>query len=197
MVKNQRDRLTAGIIAVVAERGYQDATVSQICAAAGVSRRTFYSYFSSKKDCYFDAFTLLVDFLTTALEDATPADVAWPQQVRARLGVLLGIFAANPDLVRFALIAPMRAGEEIGAGYREALERLLASLVAESGGKPVKRPSPAVEQALLGGMISLIAKNVEEGRGERLGDLLPDLVELFLTPYLGRAEAVQAKAVPH
>jgi AcrR family transcriptional regulator len=195
VVKNQRDRLTAGIIAVVAEHGYHDATVAQICAAAGVSRRTFYSYFSSKEECYLQAFDLIGEHLTEALAEAGSDGDGWPGRVRARLEAMLAIFAANPDLVRFTLIAPLRAGGDIAAHQGVALERILAALTAGiSDGKEAARPSPAIEQAVMGGMAGVVKRKVEAGEGERLPELLPDLVELFLIPYIGRDAAV---AVAH
>lgn len=193
VVKNQRDRLTAGIIAVVAELGYHDATVAQICAAAGVSRRTFYSYFPSKRECYLLAFDLIGEYLAEALAEAGAGEGAWPDQVRARLEAMLAIFAANPDLVRFTIIAPLRAGEDIVDRQGVALERILAALTA---GRPQdgdgQHPSPAIEQAVMGGMAGLITRKVETGEGEHLPDLLPDLVELFLIPYIGREAAARA-----
>lgn len=192
VVKNQRDRLTAGIIAVVAEHGYHDATVAQICAAAGVSRRTFYSYFSSKRECYLRAFDLIGEYLAEALADAAAGEDLWPDQVCARLEAMLAIFAANPDLVRFAMIAPLRAGEDIVDRQGVALERILAAL---TDGRPQDgdghRPSPVIEQAVMGGMAGLITRKVEAGEGERLPELLPDLVELFLIPYIGREAAAR------
>jgi AcrR family transcriptional regulator len=193
VVKNQRDRLTAGIIAVVAERGYHEASVSQICAAAGVSRRTFYSYFSSKEECYGEAFDAIGEYLTETLSAAGEAESSWPARVRARLAALLEALAANPDLVRFSLVAPLRAGGQIAARRRLGLERILEVLTQDAPkDSGFRRPSPAVEDALLGGMIALIAHKVERGEGKALPDLLPDLVELYLTPYLGRAEAARS-----
>jgi AcrR family transcriptional regulator len=189
VVKNQRDRLTAGIIAAVAERGYHDATVTQICAAAGVSRRTFYTYFSSKEECFLEAFNRVVDFLSDAMREAEVEGTDWPGLVRERFTALLNVFAANPDLVRFALIAPPRAGEGLAAHQRAALDRLLEVLTVGRPNRVRVTPS-AVEQALLGGGMSLIARKVEKGEGSSLPELLPDLVELFLTPYVGREEAI-------
>jgi AcrR family transcriptional regulator len=193
VTKNQRDRLTAGIIAVVSEQGYHEATVSQICAAAGVSRRTFYSYFSSKEECYLEAFELIADHLEEAMAEAGKAAASWPEQVRARLGAVVDVFAANPDLVRFALLSPLRAGGPLAARQRQTVERFLQAL---KQGKPALRerrdPSKAVEEAIAGGMAALIAAKVEARGGKHLEELLPDLVELFLTPYLGREEAVRA-----
>jgi hypothetical protein len=54
-----------------------------------------------------------------------------------------------------------------------------------------KVPSEAVAASLIGGMVALVVRKVEAGEGDDLPALLPDLLELFLAPYLGRAEAVQ------
>jgi AcrR family transcriptional regulator len=192
VVRNQRDRLTAGAIAAVAERGYHDASVTEICAAAGVSRRTFYSYFASKEECYLQTFDLVGEHLRQVMTEAGAEEEDWPEKVQARLAAMLDVFAANPNLVRFTLVAPLRAGDEIGARYRLGLERLLEILTE---GRPangsVRHPSPAIEQALVGGMMALITWRVERGEVD-LPDLLPDLVELFLTPYVGRATAARA-----
>jgi AcrR family transcriptional regulator len=191
VVRNQRDRLTAGIIAVVGERGYREATISQICAAAGVSRRTFYGYFDSKEQCFGEAFDRIAEHLESALA-AADQESEWPTRVRARLEVLLGIFAANPDILRFSWIAPLRAGDAIADYHRLALESLLQMLLAEKPARGLRQPSQVVEHAVAGGMMALMAARVERGDGSSLPDLLPDLLELFLTPYLGRAAAVQA-----
>jgi AcrR family transcriptional regulator len=192
VTRNQRDRLTAGIIAVVAERGYQDSTVTQICAAAGVSRRTFYSYFSSKEECYGYAFDLIGDFIVQAMRSAGNEGEPWPHLVQARLAALIEIFAANPDLVQFTVVVPLRAGESISGRHRLALERILAALTeGKDEAEQVREPSVGVQHALVGGVMSLIARRVESGGGKGLPDLLPDLVELFLTPYLGRDGAVR------
>jgi AcrR family transcriptional regulator len=195
VAENQRNRLTAGIIDVVARRGYHDATVAGICAAAGMSRRTFYSYFSSKEECYLEAFDSITDYLGSAMGAAGLGESGWPARVRARMAAVLEVFATNPDLARFVLLAPVRAGEGIVDRHRVVLEQILQALTHDrpSGGR-IRQPSPVTEQALLGGVMALIAQRVDEGEGEGLADLLPDLVELFLAPYLGRKEAARVAA---
>jgi AcrR family transcriptional regulator len=190
--QNQRDRIAAGIIAAVAERGYHEAKITDITAAAGLSRRTFYTYFASKEECFFDTFDLIVTHLREAATAAAEPHREWPDRVRARLGAVLEAFAANPDLARFVLIAPPRAGEQIAARYRRAMDEVLAELTE---GMPADvaatQPSRAAEHGLIGGAAALIVRKVELGEGESLPDLLPDLLELTLMPFLGRAEAVR------
>ena len=45
------------------------------------------------------------------------------------------------------------------------------------------------EEALVGGMMSLISRRIIAGKTAELESLLPDLVEFTLTPYLGSDEA--------
>ncbi len=195
VIRNQRDRLTAGIIAAVAEHGYHETTISQIAAAAGVSRRTFYTYFSSKEECYLATYDIIASHLAAAAQAAATHHERWPDRVRAQLAAALEFFAANPDLVRFYLIAPPRAGEEIASRYRFRTSRVLAEM---TDGMPpdVRQPTQAIQNALAGGMAGLIVGKVEAGEGERLAELLPDLTELFLTPYVGREAASRAAHEP-
>jgi len=190
VVQNQRDRLTAGIIAAVAEHGFHQTTITQIATAAGVSRRTFYAYFSSKQECYLATYDAIGTHLASAARAAAQPHERWPDRVRAQLGAALEFFAANPDLVRFYLIAPLRAGEEVAARYRLGASRVLAELTDRMP-PDVRHPTPTIQNALAGGMAGLIVGKVEAGEGERLAELLPDMVELFLNPYLGREAAAQ------
>jgi AcrR family transcriptional regulator len=190
--RNQRDRIAAGMIATVAKHGYHDATITQIAAAAGVSRRTFYTYYSSKEECFFATYDMITRHLRETVDEASRGKAEWPDLVRARLSATLEFFAANPDLARFCLIAPTRAGEEIAGRYQRAANNALAQLTEGKPPEPAaKEPSRAVQLSLLGGMAALVVGRVEAGEGERLPELLPDLLELTLAPYLGHEEAVR------
>lgn len=192
VTKNQRDRITAGIIAQIAAHGYHQTTISKIAAAAGVSRRTFYTYFGSKEECFFDTYDLIAQHLRETARAAAESDWSWPDRLRARVSAVLEAFAANPDLARFVLIAPPRAGEQIAERYRRAMDEVIAELLVDVPTDLAEhQPSRAAEHALVGGGAALIVSMVEAGEGGRLPELLPDLLELGLTPFFGRAEAVR------
>ena len=55
----------------------------------------------------------------------------------------------------------------------------------------LSRLSPTTEEALVGGMVSLISRRIIAGKAEELETLLPDLVEFTLTPYLGSEAAAK------
>lgn len=191
VVKNQRDRISSGMIRVVVERGYHDASVTQVVAAAGVSRRTFYNYYSDKAEAFFEVYREVTDFLCAAMREAGEAERGWPARVGARIDALLGTLASNPDLVRFCLAAPPVAGGEVAATYREFLVALLGVLV-EGRPQRTRKPTPAAEYGLVGGLAGLLVDAAEEGGAEALLALRPEALELVLTPYLGREAAARA-----
>jgi AcrR family transcriptional regulator len=191
VAQNQRERLIAGTIAAVAEHGYRETTVTQVAAAAGVSRRTFYAYFKTKEECFGATFDLLEEHLFATLEEDRPGERSWGAQVRGRVSALLAVFGANPDLVRFALVAPPAAGAGVVMQRsRRLLERIVAALIEgapEGGGYSA---ATAVErEAMAGALAAVLAARVEAGQ-EKLEGAFPELVELVLVPFLGRRRAM-------
>jgi AcrR family transcriptional regulator len=165
--------------------------VTQVVAAAGVSRRTFYNYYSNKAEAFFDVFGKVTDFLCGAMIEAGESERGWAARVRAELEALLDCFATNLDLVAFCLFAPPAAGGDVAAAYRAFLDRLLAILV-EGRPKSARRTSPAAESGLVGGLAALVLSAHEEGSPEAIRRLGPEITELVLTPFLGREAALRA-----
>jgi AcrR family transcriptional regulator len=195
VAENQRGRIAAGMIATVADYGYEEATMGRICGAAGVSSRTFYELFDSKQACFAATYEMIAAHLRESAWEASAEERSWPDRVRARIGAALEVFAANPDLARFTLAAPPRAGASIAARFHIAMEETLEALTEDlPKDLASRRPSRNAEHALLGGGVALIVAKVEAGEGECLPELLPDLTELALTPYLGRGEAARIAA---
>ena len=182
--------MIAALADVVAARGYNDTTIAHITEAASVSRRTFYEQFSSKEDCFLAAYDLVADHILTSMRAAAESFDAWPQQVRAALATVLRFLAGEPELARLTIIEPVSAGGAIAARHRESLQALVDLLKSTRPERPANRPLPeATEEAIVGGIVSLLSREINAGRAKQLEKLLPDLVELVLTPYLGSEEA--------
>src|ERR1700712_2455731 len=64
-----------------AEKGFDDTTVDEIAAGAGVSRRTFFRYFDTKANVLWSEFDSEVDVIRGLLAD-TSADLPVMQAVR-------------------------------------------------------------------------------------------------------------------
>lgn len=187
VAENQRERLLNGVVEAVGEHGYDATTIARITAAARISRRTFYEYFEGKEDCFLAAYAMVDAHVRGSVLAAPGASEPWPQRVRARLAALLDVLARDPPVARFYLVEPLAAGGEIAARYRDAMQLLAETLRPEP--EPPGHDVEVRDQALIGGVATLIVRRLNAGAAERLPELLPDLVELVLAPYLGRQEA--------
>jgi len=190
VAQNQRERIVTALVDTVAERGYNATTVANITKAASVSRRTFYEHFADKEACFLAAYEMVADHIAVSMRSAAEAFDEWPQQVRASLATLLRFLAGEPELARLYLIEPVAAGGQIAARHRASMQDLIEILKAGRPRHGGDQPLPeATEETLVGGIVSLIVREISAGRTDQLETLLPDLVELSLALYVGAEEA--------
>jgi len=189
VAESQRQRLLNAVVETVVEHGYNATTIAQLIEAASVSRRTFYELFDDKEDLFLAAYAMIVEHLQGALREAeAEGGDGWPGQLRAELEALLRIFAADPTVARFVLLESLAAGGPVATRHREAL-RCFAAILRPEPIDPGDPLAAAREQALVGGISTLVARRLKSGGAAGLEDLLPDVYELVLTSYLGRSEA--------
>ena len=71
------------VMDLVLEHGYEETTVDDICAAAEISRSTFFRYFPAKEDALFGAMTEAGERLRDALVARPDDETAWVALRRA------------------------------------------------------------------------------------------------------------------
>jgi len=194
VARNQRERLIAGLAEAVAENGYAGTTIAHITRHAAVSRRTFYEHFGSKDECFVAAYDTVMTELQQRVGDAFEREEEWPQAIRAGIAAMLEFLTAEPSLARLSMVEALVAGPVVIERYDAAIQSLVPFFEAGREGRPpeiLEGLSPTTEEALVGGMVSLISRRIFAGRSEELESLLPDLAEFTLTPYLGSSEAAQ------
>jgi len=188
--QNQRERLLAALAGCLAEKGYEGTTVSAIGTRAGVSKSDFYKQFESKDACFVAAYDDAVERIRATLLAACKEAEDWAGGVLAGLDSVLGLFVAQPAQAQLVLVEGLRAGRGVYDRYQVALQSFVPYLrdgaPAPSGGE---RPPQATDEAIVGGIASLLARRVLAGETKRLHELLPEIAEFALTPYLGAAEA--------
>jgi AcrR family transcriptional regulator len=190
VASNHRDRLVAGCIAAVEERGYADFTVADVIKQAAVSRRTFYEHFSSKEECFVATYDLIATHLGSLVEEAMGGGGEWPQRVRDAFSRVLRFTATEPQLARLCMVEPLAAGGTVAAHHESAIAcfaRLLAAGRPSAGAKATA--DPETELATVAGIASLLCRRIASGGAAEAEKLLPDLVESYLAPVLGAAEA--------
>jgi AcrR family transcriptional regulator len=80
---------------VFAERGFDDVTVNEVAAATGISRASFFRYFSSKEEAVFVALEAMGAEIATALEERPPQERPWVALRRA-FDAATPNYASNP-----------------------------------------------------------------------------------------------------
>ncbi|MFJ6621880.1 TetR/AcrR family transcriptional regulator [Kitasatospora sp. NPDC091335] len=190
----QRERLLDGLVRTVAERGYQHATISDICRAAGVTRPVFYELFSGKEDAFLAAHRYGTGVVVQRMTVAFAAEQDWCRAVRKGLGVMLQLLAGTPAFATMAVIEV----EAVGPAGRRARAQLLTrfrAFFAEVPQLPGGLESKEVVDAVVGGVYSAVYRWIDSGRTEQLLDLLPVLSMFCLSPFLGPAEAAERLGV--
>jgi AcrR family transcriptional regulator len=192
VARSHRNRMMLGAVKVVGESGFYDSKVESIISAGGVSRNTFYRHFADKRACLLAAYETTVAWLEEEATRAIAAEACWADKVRVAGESTLSLLAGDPHLARLVALEILCLGPAGQARQRALIDRLSRPLRLGRVVDPLPYEfSPGLELALLSGAISMIGREVNEGRGERLGGLAPALTEFLLVPYLGRAEALR------
>jgi AcrR family transcriptional regulator len=92
-------RLRAAAMQLYVERGFDDTTVADIAAKAGVTARTFFRHFADKREVLFAGSSQLQDALVKALEEAPPEASAM-QAVGVALDAAAEFLGHNRDFSR-------------------------------------------------------------------------------------------------
>ncbi|TCO46071.1 TetR family transcriptional regulator [Kribbella antiqua] len=136
---NTRARLLEGALEVFAERGFNGASVEDICDRAGFTRGAFYSNFASKDELVLALFQATTDRLLEQISALLPEHVDQPV---ALLDAVLGLLDdAPPDQRRWHLISTeftlhaLRNAEAARAlnEWRARFRGQLTQLVSQSG----------------------------------------------------------------
>jgi AcrR family transcriptional regulator len=194
VVHNQRERLIAGLAEATAEKGYGSTTIADITRHAAVSRRTFYEHFEGKDDCFVAAFDTVIGLLGERVQAAFEDEDDWAVATRAAIAAMLAFLASEPNLARLALVEALVAGPVVVDRYDAAVQTFIPYVARGREGRSKKvlaHLSDSTEEALVGGMVSLVSRRIVAGQAEELESLLPDLTEFALAPYVGADEAAR------
>jgi AcrR family transcriptional regulator len=164
----QRAKLLDAMVRVVAEKGYEAATVADAVRLARVSRGTFYELFESKEACLAAAYRLGLDVLAARVTDAIKDVADWRDEVRQGLRAYLETFDAEPLFARVYLLEWAPVAAERDAAIRRFAERYGSSFAR--GGMHV--PEPALF-LLAAGVNELACAHVRGGgKATELEDVL-------------------------
>ncbi|MEU7873260.1 TetR family transcriptional regulator [Dactylosporangium sp. NPDC049140] len=142
-----RDELAEAALKLVAFQGFDETTIDQMAAAAGVSRRTFFRYFQSKEDVIIEFLSDLGRRLSAALQARPPAEPP-AEAVRQALRVFTDKFWEHPEkagrLTRVTMETPALLGR-----YLERQTAWKQTLTEELARRTRTDPATDLEPAVL------------------------------------------------
>jgi AcrR family transcriptional regulator len=216
VARNQRERLLTAVAECFADVGYEETTVALVSARAGVSKSDYYKRFEGKDDCFAAAYDDNIERLRERISLACESNKDWPLRVRDALAALVEFLDAEPERAKLLLVEGLRGGREIYDRFQDSVQEYAERLgsgaprpqqvatsqdVARIDGPPSTLSGSrsgargVTDEAVVGGVASLVSRRVR-AKDRALEDLLPELVEFALTPYVGAAEARRIGSQP-
>ncbi|HXR31321.1 MAG TPA: TetR/AcrR family transcriptional regulator [Solirubrobacterales bacterium] len=193
VAQNQRERMLLATAELVAERGYQKTTIELIAKTARVALSTFYEQFSSKEDCFLAAFDETVAAAADIFEELLESEQPWEEQISAALEIFLEMVVNEPARARLCIVEAQAAGGASLARYHAMLESVAPKLREGRLHNPRSSRLPdGLEVAIVGGLAWLVHQRLVAGRDEEIKGLLPEMLQVTLTPYVGEVEASRA-----
>ncbi len=142
-----RARLQEAALALYGERGYEATTVAEIAERAGLTKRTFFRYFTDKREVLFWGSELLEQRMVAAIEAAPASASALGmigaaldaaavrfEEVREFAGPRQRIIASSPELRERELIKAASLAAAMARALRaRGLSDTAASLAAHMG----------------------------------------------------------------
>jgi AcrR family transcriptional regulator len=191
VARSQRTRIINGTAEVMMAKGYASTTVTDIVAAAGVSRDVFYEHFTDKHHAFLEAQQYPSQHILDTCAGAYFAADSWPERVWESLRTLLQLIVENPALSHLRLVECYAAGPE--AIRRAADVTRSFTIFFEEGYRyrPQAGELPRLcSQAIAGAVFEIIRRHVARDDGAGLVRQLPQLTYIAIAPFTGAADAI-------
>ena len=168
-----REQVARAALELFARRGYDDTTVEDIAAAVGVSRRTFFRYYESKRDVVWGEFDAELARLEASLAEPAPGEPMMDVLRRAvvatnrfgageldELRIRIGLIATVPTLTAHSAVR-----------YAEWCEVVARFAAGRLGAEPGDLGPQTVAHAALGAATAAFTRWAQSGSDDLPEDL--------------------------
>lgn len=165
-----RDELAEAALRLLAKQGFEETTVDELAAAAGVSRRTFFRYFASKEDVVISSVVVVTEGIVAEVA-ARPAEEPPAVAIREAVKIVTLEDFAEDRAKSVALIRHTQNIPALRARFAERQDLLrddLAEVLARRAGrdKPAPRDQFAAGLGLLAFVGALQYWAASDGRAD-------------------------------
>jgi len=179
---HKRRRIMDAIAELTAEKGYGSTKIGDIVRRAGVARKTLYDNFEGKEEVFLATFDAAVAEAMQRVEAECEAAEGWQEKVRVGLAAFLAHVAENPALARMCMVEALSATAAATERYENAMQRFV-DLTGEVVPHDERLPE-TIEETLVGGVAWIVYQQIRRREAEKCEDLLPQLTEFMLAPFV-------------
>jgi AcrR family transcriptional regulator len=191
------DPIAAAVIAVIHERGYEQATVAEFARRAGITPAEFDLQFDGKRDATLRVFEAYIDDFVARARTAFESSPEWPRNLRAAAYETVRWITQYPEAAWFGMVGVLEAGD-MALVRREEVFKWCASLIDR--GRAVAADPAAVPRSAslmaIGAIVEMLRRQQE---GSLVADpvaTVPRLMYGAVRPYLGEEAARRELAIP-
>lgn len=176
---NHRERLYGAMVAVSAEKGYAETTVSDLIRVAGVSRTTFYKYFGDKEACFLATLEALVTGIVGITRSQLRGEESWQERAGQGMETFMQLLVTQPDSARLCVVEADAAGPRARAVVDRAAKQFEAMVVSVFEELPEQRGMPPeMVRAMVGAVRKIMQTRLHRRTESELREMVPALIEL-------------------
>lgn len=188
VASHKRRRMMDAVAELTSEGGYEATKIADIVRRAAVARKTLYDNFDGKEDLFLSAIDATTTEMRELVEDACAQASSREAGIVAGLEALLEFVAENPAAARMCMVEAISATPGSARLY-DAAVRDFVELFRKSAPPDADLPE-TIEESLVGGVAWIVQLQIRRGEAEQAPELLPELSQFVLSPYLGVGEVV-------
>jgi AcrR family transcriptional regulator len=188
VASHKRRRMMDAIAELTAEAGYEATKIADIVRRAAVARKTLYDNFDGKEDLFLSAIDATMGEMRSLVEEACAEADSREGGIVAGLEALLDFVAEHPAASRMCMVEAISATPSSARLYDSGV-REFVELFRRSAPEGVDLPQ-TIEESLVGGVAWILQLQIRRGEAELAPELLPELSQFVLSPYLGVGKVV-------
>jgi AcrR family transcriptional regulator len=188
VASHKRRRMIDAIAELTAENGYEATKIADIVRRAAVARKTLYDNFDGKEDLFLSAVNASFMEMREAIEAACEEAESSEGAIVAGLEAVLDYVAEHPAAAKMCMLEAISATPSSARLYDVGVRDCVNLLRAHA---PADANLPAtIEESLVGGVAWILQLKIRRGEAEQAPELLPELSQFVLSPYLGVGKVV-------
>jgi hypothetical protein len=182
--------ISKALIAVVHERGFEQAGLAEICERGGIDPEDFALRLGTKAQATTRVFDAYIGDFRRSVAAAFDGEPDWPANLRAAAYETVRWMNIYPEAAWFGMVGVLGAGD-MALVAREELFRWCAGLIdagREAAPDPAAVPA-AASMIAVGAAVEVVRRQQEGTFGGTTAETVPQLMSAAVRPYLGEAAA--------